>query len=50
MPSGIKLKKKDTDSFEFGRAFCPVMFEDVLKNFTPDLPNSISGRPRLVTI
>ncbi|KAI5441818.1 NADPH-dependent aldo-keto reductase [Lathyrus oleraceus] len=28
MPSGIKLKKKDTDSFEFGRAFCPVMFED----------------------
>ncbi|XP_058768037.1 ubiquitin carboxyl-terminal hydrolase 24-like [Vicia villosa] len=46
MPSGIKLKKKDTDSFEFGRAFCPVMFEDVLKNFTPDVPNSISGRPR----
>ncbi|WJX43669.1 Ubiquitin carboxyl-terminal hydrolase 24 [Trifolium repens] len=46
MPSGIKLKKKDTDSFEFGRAFCPVMFEEVLKNFTPDVPNSISGRPR----
>ncbi|GAU27620.1 hypothetical protein TSUD_270090 [Trifolium subterraneum] len=31
---------------KFGRAFCPVMFEDVLKNFTPDVPNSISGRPR----
>lgn len=46
MPSGVNLKKKDTDSFEFGRAFCPVMFEDVLKNFTPDVPNSISGRPR----
>ncbi|CAK8575636.1 unnamed protein product [Lathyrus sativus] len=45
MPSGIKLKK-DTNSFEFGRAFCPVMFEDVLKNFTPDVPNSISGRTR----
>lgn len=46
MPSGIKLKTKDTDSFEFGRAFCPVIFEDVLKNFTPDVPNGISGRPR----
>ena len=46
MPIRINIKKKDTDSLEFGRAFCPVMFEDVLKNFTPDVPNSISGRPR----
>lgn len=49
-PSGTKFTKKDTDSFESGRAFCPVMFENVLKNFTPDVPNSISGRPRLVSI
>lgn len=46
MPSGTQLKKKDSDSFEFGKPFCPVMFEGVLKNFTPDVPNSISGRPR----
>ncbi|CAI8612098.1 unnamed protein product [Vicia faba] len=42
VPSGIKLKKKDTNYFEFGRAFFPVMFEDVLKNFVPDVPNGIS--------
>lgn len=46
MPSTTKLKNQDTDTFESGRPFCPVMFEDVLKNFTPDVPNSISGRPR----
>lgn len=50
LPSATKLKKKDTDSLESGRAFCPVMFEETLKNFTPDVPNSISGRPRLVRI
>uniref|UniRef100_A0A6N2K1Y8 ubiquitinyl hydrolase 1 n=1 Tax=Salix viminalis TaxID=40686 RepID=A0A6N2K1Y8_SALVM len=32
--------------FETGRPFRPAMFESVLKNFTPDVPNSISGRPR----
>ncbi|XP_020214834.1 ubiquitin carboxyl-terminal hydrolase 24 [Cajanus cajan] len=46
MPSSTKLKNQDTDTFESGRPFCPVMFEGVLKNFTPDVPNSISGRPR----
>lgn len=46
LPSATKLKKKDTNSLESGRAFCPIMFEDTLKNFTPDVPNSISGRPR----
>ncbi|KAG5007966.1 hypothetical protein AAZX31_09G205300 [Glycine max] len=46
MPSTTKVKKQDTDTFESGRPFRPVMFEVVLKNFTPDVPNSISGRPR----
>ncbi|XP_039016477.1 ubiquitin carboxyl-terminal hydrolase 24-like [Hibiscus syriacus] len=40
------LKKKDTKALEIGRPFSPVMFESVLKSFTPDVPNSISGRPR----
>ncbi|KAK8500999.1 hypothetical protein V6N12_003616 [Hibiscus sabdariffa] len=40
------LKKKDTTTLEIGRPFSPVMFESVLKNFTPDVPNSICGRPR----
>ncbi|CAJ1934165.1 unnamed protein product [Sphenostylis stenocarpa] len=46
MPSTPYIKKQDTNIFESGRPFCPVMFEGVLKNFTPDVPNSISGRPR----
>ncbi|XP_039060224.1 ubiquitin carboxyl-terminal hydrolase 24-like isoform X1 [Hibiscus syriacus] len=40
------LKRKDTTALEIGRPFSPVMFESVLKSFTPDVPNSISGRPR----
>lgn len=49
MPSSdSKLKKKDTAVLEIGRPFSPVMFESVLKSFTPDVPNSISGRPRFV--
>ncbi|BAT91257.1 hypothetical protein LR48_Vigan08g204100 [Vigna angularis] len=46
VPSNTNINKQDTDMFESGRPFCPVMFESVLKNFTPDVPNSISGRPR----
>lgn len=46
MPGGSSLKKKDTIAIETGRPFIPVMFEAVLKNFTPDVPSSISGRPR----
>ncbi|KAF2322436.1 hypothetical protein GH714_017023 [Hevea brasiliensis] len=45
MPSSSSLKK-DTTMVETGRPFSPAMFECVLKNFTPDVPNSISGRPR----
>ncbi|KAF7824647.1 ubiquitin carboxyl-terminal hydrolase 24 [Senna tora] len=46
MPINTTLKKKDPASLEMGRPFCPIMFEGVLKNFTPDVPNSMSGRPR----
>ncbi|PON51202.1 Ubiquitinyl hydrolase [Trema orientale] len=46
MPSGPNTKKKDTDLFEIGRPFKPIMFEGVLKNFTPDITSGISGRPR----
>ncbi|KAK7263942.1 hypothetical protein RJT34_31541 [Clitoria ternatea] len=46
MPSTINSKMQDADAFESGRPFCPIMFEGVLKNFTPDVPNNFSGRPR----
>ncbi|OMO49982.1 Peptidase C19, ubiquitin carboxyl-terminal hydrolase 2 [Corchorus capsularis] len=45
-PSNSNVKKKDTTVLEIGRPFSPAMFEAVLKSFTPDVPNSISGRPR----
>eukprot|EP00257_Ricinus_communis_P013404 XP_015570827.1 ubiquitin carboxyl-terminal hydrolase 24 isoform X2 [Ricinus communis] len=45
MPSSSSLKK-DTAIVETGRPFSPAMFEGVLKKFTPDVPNCISGRPR----
>ncbi|KAL1210496.1 Ubiquitin carboxyl-terminal hydrolase 24 [Cardamine amara subsp. amara] len=31
---------------EAGRPFTPAMFEGVLRNFTPDVLNNMSGRPR----
>ena len=34
--------------FESGRPFTPAMFETVLRNFTPDVLNNMSGRPRFV--
>lgn len=46
VPCGSSTKKKDISVVETGRPFKPAMFEAVLKNFTPDVPNSISGRPR----
>ncbi|KAK3003409.1 hypothetical protein RJ639_019545 [Escallonia herrerae] len=44
MPIGAS--KKDVTVLEAGRPFSPAMFEGVLRKFTPDVPNSISGRPR----
>ncbi|KAI5342071.1 hypothetical protein L3X38_009946 [Prunus dulcis] len=46
MPSGSSSKNKDASVLETGRPFSPAMFEGVLKIFTPDVPTSISGRPR----
>lgn len=46
MPSGLHSKKKDDIVLEYGKAFRPVMFEPVLNKFSPDMPNSFSGRPR----
>ncbi|KAI4323486.1 hypothetical protein L6164_023085 [Bauhinia variegata] len=46
VPRSTNLKKNDTATLETGRPFSPVMFEGVLKNFSPDVLNSISGRPR----
>ncbi|XP_042515707.1 ubiquitin carboxyl-terminal hydrolase 24-like isoform X2 [Macadamia integrifolia] len=46
MPSDSSLKKKDAVVLVTGRPFSPTMFEPILKNFTPDVPDSISGRPR----
>ncbi|CAL9020372.1 unnamed protein product, partial [Prunus brigantina] len=48
MPSGSSSKNKDASVLETGRPFSPAMFEGVLKIFTPDVPTSISGRPRQV--
>lgn len=42
-------EKKDTTSMDVGRPFTPAMFEVVLRNFTPDVPSGISGRPRHVS-
>ncbi|PQQ17511.1 ubiquitin carboxyl-terminal hydrolase 24 [Prunus yedoensis var. nudiflora] len=49
MPSGSSSKNKDASVLETGKPFSPAMFEGVLKNFTPDVPTSISGRPRFVS-
>ncbi|XP_010250989.1 PREDICTED: ubiquitin carboxyl-terminal hydrolase 24-like [Nelumbo nucifera] len=46
MPTDSNLKKKEMTVIETGRPFSPTMFEPVLKNFTPDVPYCISGRPR----
>lgn len=45
---GSSSKNKDTSAVETGRPFSPAMFEGVLKSFTPDVPSTISGRPRFV--
>ncbi|KAL8099690.1 hypothetical protein AgCh_032091 [Apium graveolens] len=46
MPNSISFKRRDIPVLETGRPFSPTMFEGVLKKFTPDVSNSISGRPR----
>ncbi|GER43593.1 ubiquitin carboxyl-terminal hydrolase [Striga asiatica] len=43
---GSITKKKDVSELEIGRPFSPIMFEEVLRKFTPDIFGSVSGRPR----
>ncbi|KAG9135380.1 hypothetical protein Leryth_007158, partial [Lithospermum erythrorhizon] len=38
--------KKDSSVLDIGRPFSPVMFDVVLKKFTPDIPGGIAGRAR----
>lgn len=49
-PNDTSVKKKGINVLETGRPFSPITFEGVLKRFTPDVSNSISGRPRFVLI
>lgn len=46
MPAASSLNRKELNSLETGRPFNPAMFGAVLKNFTPDVPNSMLARPR----
>nr|GMD59584.1 ubiquitin carboxyl-terminal hydrolase 24-like [Ipomoea batatas] len=46
IPSSSNATKKDVNDIEIGMPFSPTMFEMVLKNFTPDVPATFSGRPR----
>lgn len=46
IPDDSKAKKQERGVIEYGKPFSPIMFEPVLKIFTPDLPSSLSGRPR----
>ncbi|KAI3461137.1 hypothetical protein Pfo_017800 [Paulownia fortunei] len=39
-------KRKEKTVLETGRPFRPIMFDSILKSFTPDIPNNLSGRPR----
>lgn len=48
MVDGTNIKK-DAVEIEAGRPFSPIMFEAVLRKFTPDVScSSTSGRPRSV--
>ncbi|OVA12794.1 Ubiquitin carboxyl-terminal hydrolases family 2 [Macleaya cordata] len=46
MPTDSSLTKNETAVLKAGRSFSPSMFGPILNNFTPDVPNGISGRPR----
>ncbi|KAK3029332.1 hypothetical protein RJ639_038430 [Escallonia herrerae] len=46
IPCNSSSKKKQTFVLETGSPLRPVMFEIVLKIFSPDVSDSLSGRPR----
>lgn len=41
-------KRNEKTALETGIPFRPVMFDSILKTFTPDIPDNLSGRPRFV--
>ncbi|EOA16186.1 hypothetical protein CARUB_v10004326mg [Capsella rubella] len=45
VPSSSSIRNNVT-VVEAGRSFTPAMFEGVLRKFTPDVLNNMSGRPR----
>ncbi|CAA2987004.1 ubiquitin carboxyl-terminal hydrolase 24-like [Olea europaea subsp. europaea] len=46
MEDDSSSKRNEKTILETGRPFRPVMFESILKSFTPDVPDNLSGRPR----
>ncbi|XP_072997349.1 ubiquitin carboxyl-terminal hydrolase 24 [Typha latifolia] len=46
VPEDSSSKNKEKGVLESGKSLNPVMFDLVLRNFTPDLPSGISARPR----
>lgn len=48
MEDDSSSKRNEKTVLETGRPFRPVMFESILKSFTPDVPDNLSGRPRFM--
>ncbi|KAL3530011.1 hypothetical protein ACH5RR_009333 [Cinchona calisaya] len=46
MPPDSSARRRESAVLETGQPLRPIMFESILKTFTPDVPNSLSGRPR----
>ncbi|XP_074560439.1 ubiquitin carboxyl-terminal hydrolase 24-like isoform X2 [Curcuma longa] len=46
MPDDLSTKASGKAFLESGKPFSPIMFDVVLKRFTPDMPTGISSRPR----
>lgn len=41
-------KRNENTAVQTGIPFRPIMFDSILKSFTPDIPDNLSGRPRFV--
>ncbi|XP_042003554.1 ubiquitin carboxyl-terminal hydrolase 24-like isoform X2 [Salvia splendens] len=39
-------KRIENNALQTGIPFRPIMFDSILKSFTPDIPDNLSGRPR----
>ncbi|XP_057789953.1 ubiquitin carboxyl-terminal hydrolase 24-like [Salvia miltiorrhiza] len=45
LPDSVEKRNENT-ALQTGIPFRPVMFDSILKSFTPDIPDNLSGRPR----